>query len=213
MINLSNVGVPVLNKKVNVVTDNTEMGYISLNSEKANSVFVSPKAVKSLGIDVDKLTKDNTAYLCIFPQVEENNDELNNWYIAQVTAPVKGEKRARISCGRYKSYTSAKYTKTNSTFTSKIMSQIIEKEFEGNERILLEVSKSNPKMFKLVTPVVEESNDENIISNSAPTTGSDYDVDNLNSEVVNNGSSLEDLITTDVENTPEDTFLDNVTNA
>lgn len=146
MIKLSNVQ-PVTLRKAEKITDNTENGYltIKLNETKSNTILLSRKAVSSLKINVDTLSKDNPAYLGIYPEIDNNAEEFTaKWFISQFDVPADKEERKKelantIKTGKYKAYKLAKFNKTGSNINSAIMREILKTEFNEENIILVKV--------------------------------------------------------------------------
>ena len=149
MINLSKLNIPTL-KVEQSTQDSTANGYIALDSEKKNRILLSQKAVKSLGIDEKSLTKDNKAFVLIFPQPNAMSEELKiDWCIGQFEEDTTSIKPG----GGYPAYKMAKFNKTSRSVTSKTMFKIVSDNFK-TARILLEPT-DNTSIFKLVKEVVE----------------------------------------------------------
>jgi hypothetical protein len=164
MITLSNISpTATLIKKTATSNDSTQHGYVTVDmtSEKQNSIFLSDKAVKSLGINEEALNKDNSAYVLINPEMNPLSETfVTDWMIFQVAITGTSEEKktslkTTFKCDKYPPYKMARFNKSKRSINSKTMRTILVKEMK--ESVMLLIPTEHTSKFKLVPVSVHEA--------------------------------------------------------
>jgi hypothetical protein len=144
MITLKGINVPTLKKTTASSDDKTENGYLTIDtssSNKSKSINLSANAVKSVGINLADLNKDNLAYLAIYPEQDNSSkDFVVNWFISQFSIVDKADLKTTIKTEKYPAYRLAKFNKAKRNINSKPMHTILIEEFNEETIMLTKVT-------------------------------------------------------------------------